>query len=47
MDAGKITNTPEHPFYTEDCGWVDAGDLRLGEHIRKADGGYMAPSIAQ
>ena len=38
IDGEKIETTPEHPWYTEDKGWVNAGDLRIGEHIRKAEG---------
>ena len=26
--------------YTRERGWVDAGELQLGEHIRQADGEY-------
>ncbi len=32
--------TAEHPFYTRERGWVEAGELRLGEHVRRLDGGY-------
>ncbi|NWJ95890.1 MAG: hypothetical protein HXX20_08920 [Chloroflexi bacterium] len=38
IDGEKIETTPEHPWYTEDKGWVNAGELRIGEHIRKANG---------
>lgn len=36
----KIATTLEHPFYTEEKGWVDAGKLQTGMHIRRADGTY-------
>ena len=38
-DAGSIDTTPNHPFYTTDRGWVDAGDLAIGEQIRTESGG--------
>jgi len=38
IDGERIETTPEHPWYTEDKGWINAGDLRIGEHIRKANG---------
>jgi RHS repeat-associated protein len=38
IDDEAITTTPEHPFATTERGWVNAGDLRVGEHVRKADG---------
>jgi hypothetical protein len=40
IDDEHIQTTPEHPFYTLERGWVNAGELKVGEHIRKADGGY-------
>ncbi|HEX2912230.1 MAG TPA: RHS repeat-associated core domain-containing protein [Chloroflexia bacterium] len=36
----QLETTPEHPFYTQDRGWVGAGDLHEGEQVRKADGSY-------
>lgn len=39
IDAETLETTPEHPFYTSEAGWIAAGDLWLGAHIRKADGG--------
>jgi len=36
----KVETTPEHPWYTAGKGWVNAGELRIGEHIRRADGSY-------
>jgi hypothetical protein len=33
-----IQTTPEHPFWTEERGWVEAGDLQTGEHVWRADG---------
>ena len=40
LDGELLETTPEHPFYTLERGWVDAGDLWVGAHIRKADGSY-------
>lgn len=31
---------PEHPFYTEETGWLPADELKPGMHIRQADGDY-------
>jgi len=36
----KVETTPEHPRYTDGKGWVNAGELRIGEHTRRADGSY-------
>src|SRR5258706_3761352 len=35
-----IETTPKHPFYTEEKGWLPAGDLEMGMHVRQADGNY-------
>ena len=35
-----IETTPEHPFFTQERGWVDAGDLWRGAHVRQADGSF-------
>ena len=40
LDGEQIETTPEHPFYTEERGWVPASDLAVGDHVRKADGNY-------
>ncbi len=40
LDGEQIDTTPEHPFFTKEHGWVDAGKLQVGEHVRKADGSY-------
>ena len=40
LDGEQIETTPEHPFYTEEDGWVDAAALRAGDHVRRADGAY-------
>jgi hypothetical protein len=42
IDGESIQTTPEHPFYTEEQGWVPAGELWIGAHVRKADGSYGA-----
>jgi len=38
IDGEPITTTPEHPFFTRERSWVAADALRLGDHIRAADG---------
>jgi hypothetical protein len=37
IDGEWIKTTPEHPFYTEELGWVKAGELRSGMHVMKSD----------
>jgi RHS repeat-associated protein len=37
-----LTTTPNHPFYTQERGWVPAGKLWKGAHLREEDGGYAA-----
>jgi Pretoxin HINT domain len=36
--AETLQTTSEHPFLTAELGWVAAGDLQLGEHVRRIDG---------
>ena len=33
-DTGPIETTPNHPFFTTDRGWVEAGSLAIGEQVR-------------
>lgn len=40
IDGEWIETTPEHPFYTLEEGWVPAGELKPGMHVRQADGDY-------
>jgi hypothetical protein len=40
IDGEQVETTPEHPFYTLEHGWLPAGELWVGAHVRKADGGY-------
>ena len=40
IDGEQIETTPEHPFYTMGFGWLPAGELWTGIHVRKADGEY-------
>jgi hypothetical protein len=40
INGEVIETTPEHPFYTLEDEWVAAEDLRVGDHIRQADGTY-------
>src|SRR5206468_3165117 len=39
IDGERLETTPEHPFYTQERGWVAAGELWAGAHVRRADGG--------
>ncbi|HEY1013263.1 MAG TPA: SBBP repeat-containing protein [Herpetosiphonaceae bacterium] len=38
IEDEPIATTPEHPFFTAERGWVPAGDLAPGEHVRRLDG---------
>ncbi|MGC8787636.1 MAG: polymorphic toxin-type HINT domain-containing protein [Anaerolineae bacterium] len=38
IDGEWLETTPEHPFYVEGKGWVEAEDLRFGDRVRQADG---------
>lgn len=39
--AGEQLQTTEgHPFYTQERGWLEAQDLWVGAHVRKADGSF-------
>jgi hypothetical protein len=40
IDGERIETTPEHPFFTEEYGWQSAVELRIGTHVRNADGNY-------
>jgi hypothetical protein len=35
LEGERIATTAEHPFYTRQRGWVAAGDLRVGESVRR------------
>jgi RHS repeat-associated protein len=37
IDGEWIETTPEHPFYVEGKGWVEAEDLQTGDRVRQAD----------
>jgi len=47
IDGEKIDTTPEHPFYTLVFGWLHAGELQAGIHVRKANGGYGTVQAVQ
>ncbi len=47
LDNETIETTQEHPFFTQERGWVPAGDLKPGEHVRKSDGRLRRSPIAQ
>lgn len=34
----RIKTTDSHPFWTTDKGWVDAGDLKIGQRVTQPDG---------
>jgi RHS repeat-associated protein len=38
----ELTTTPEHPFFMSDGQWVPAGDLKVGDQVRRADGSVGA-----
>lgn len=40
LDHEQLETTPEHPFYAMLRGWVAAGELHVGDHVRRADGSY-------
>lgn len=40
LDGEWIETTPEHPFFTEEEGWLPADELKTGMHVRQADGDY-------
>lgn len=39
IDGEVVETTPWHPFYTDE-GWVDAGDLEVGDLVLSLDGDY-------
>jgi RHS repeat-associated protein len=47
LDGELIETTPEHPFYTSEGEWVDAGNLWVGAQIREADGEYGTVGAVQ
>lgn len=38
LSTGSVETTPNHPFFTTDHGWIEAGYLVPGEKVRTADG---------
>jgi len=38
ISGETLTTTMEHPFYTADGEWINAGDLAIGEEILALDG---------
>ena len=34
IDSEIVLTTPDHPFYTLEHGWTEAGHLSLGDHVR-------------
>jgi hypothetical protein len=42
IDGELIETTAEHPFYTDDGEWVNAGELEVGELIYSLDGEFGA-----
>ena len=36
-----IQTTDEHPFYVRDRGWVEAGDLLIGDLVQESDGTWQ------
>ena len=40
LSGETLDTTPEHPFFTSERGWVAAGELLVGEHVRRLDGSW-------
>lgn len=38
VDGEIISSTEEHPFWVPDKGWVEAGDLQVGDLLQTEDG---------
>lgn len=45
IDGELIVTTPDHPFYTLEQGWVEAGLLWPGAHVQSAEGSGVVASI--
>ena len=48
LGGETLETTPKHPFFTRERGWVDAIDLRMGEHVPRLygpDGVVQARSV--
>jgi len=42
IDGHVVVATANHPFWVAGRGWVDAGDLEVGDRVLEADGGLEA-----
>jgi len=40
IDGETIVTTPNHPFYTIAEAWIPAGQLQVGDLVRRADSSY-------
>lgn len=40
INGERIETTPGHPFFSLEGGWLRAGDLWIGAHVRSANGDY-------
>jgi RHS repeat-associated protein len=45
IDGVVLTTTPDHPFYTLDRGWIEAGDLWAGAHVKTPNGVQIVTGI--
>jgi RHS repeat-associated protein len=45
LDNGSVATTPDHPFYTLDSGWVEAGRIRPGASVKTAGGTAAVVSV--
>lgn len=45
LEDGDVTTTPDHPFFTTERGWVEAGQLWPGAHVRSVRGTTVVQSI--
>jgi len=46
LSNGTVVTTPDHPFFTIESGWVEAGRLWLGAHVRTTSGTSVVRSVA-
>jgi RHS repeat-associated protein len=47
LENGSVTTTPDHPFYTLEAGWVEAGDLWPGARIKTSTGSIVVVSVVR
>lgn len=45
IDGAVVTTTPDHPFYSVDAGWVEAGQLQPGARVLSTTGSAVVASV--